>query len=307
MSTTHGPRIRAPFPHAAWAAPRAFLVLLARENLLLAISMGAVTWVVQTMIGVAPEPVSPAIVALAFYAVYTLDRAADAGADARTHPERARFSQRNARRMRATAAAAYALAVGLAAGRGGWSVAVALLPLGAVILYSFPILPKVVARRVGYARVKEVPVLKNVWVAVTLAATTALLPVTIAGGAPRWTPVAAMGAFLFGRWWINGLFFDLRDEAGDRANGLRTVPVMLGRARTLRLLHGANALLGAATLAVPLLGGAPAGFALLAAGSVYTGGYLRACAAGGDPHFLCDVVADGELLVLSALVLAAMA
>lgn len=298
------PHTRTPRAHAAFAHIRAFLVLLARENLILAVSMGAITRVAQGMAGMASEPVAPLIVTLVFYAVYTLDRAADAGADARTHPERARFSRRNAGRMRATAAAAYVLALGLAAGQGASSVAVALLPLGAVILYSYPILPRALARRVGFARLKEVPVLKNVWVSLTLAATAVLLPVTIAGGAPRWAPVAAMGAYVFGRWWINTLFFDLRDEAGDRANGLRTVPVLLGRARTLRLLHGANALLGAAALAAPLLGAAPARFALLATGSVYAWGYLRAFAAGVDPHFLCDVVADGELLVLSAVVLA---
>lgn len=304
MSTVDGSHVHPPRVRALLAAIRAFLVLLARENLILALSMGAVTRVVQEMAGMPPEPVAPVAVALVFYAVYTLDRAADAGADARTHPERARFSRRNARRMRATAAAAYAGALGLATLRGGWSVAVALLPLGAVLVYSFPVLPPRVARSVGFARLKEVPVLKNLWVAATLAATAALLPVAVAGGAPRWQPVAAMGAYLFGRWWINTLFFDLRDEAGDRANGLRTIPVLLGRARTLRLLHAANALLGAAAIAVPLLGGAPARFALLAAGSAYAWGYLRAFAAGGDPHFLCDVVADAELLVLSAMVLA---
>jgi heme O synthase-like polyprenyltransferase len=83
------------------------------------------------------------------------------------------------------------------------------------------------------------------------------------------------------------------------------VPVVLGRARTLRLLQAVNAALAAATLAVPLLGWARPLFALLAASSVYAWLYLRALAAGRDPHFLCDVVADGELLLLSVLVLLA--
>jgi 4-hydroxybenzoate polyprenyltransferase len=144
---------------------------------------------------------------------------------------------------------------------------------------------------------------KNLVVAATLASTAALLPAAAHGGAPRWAPVAAMGAFLFGRWWINTLVFDVRDLAGDHANGLRTLPVVLGRARTLRLLHAANALLAAATLAAPLAGAAPPLFALLAASSAYAWVYLRAIQRGGDEHFLCDVVADGELLVMSAVVL----
>ncbi|HEX6369253.1 MAG TPA: UbiA family prenyltransferase [Longimicrobium sp.] len=297
--------VAAPAPRGAAQASRAFLVMLARENLLLALGMGAITLVAQVMEELPAEPLSPLVVTLAFYAVYSLDRAEDADADALTHPERARFSRRNARRMRAASLAAYALALALAATRGGWAMAVALIPLAALLLYSFRIVPPGVARRVGFARIKEIFVLKNVWVAATLAGTATLLPITAAGAAPRWPAAAAMGGFLFGRWWINTLVFDLRDEAGDRANGLRTVPVVLGRARTLRLLHAGNAALAAATLAVPLLGGARPLFALLAASSVYAWIYLRAIAAGGDPHFLCDVVADGELLLLSALVLPA--
>jgi 4-hydroxybenzoate polyprenyltransferase len=297
--------VAAPAPRGAAGAPRAFLVILARENLLLAMGMGAITLVTQVMEELPAEPLSPLIVALAFYAVYSLDRAGDADADGLTHPERARFSRRNARRMRTASLAAYALALALAATRGGWAMAVALIPLGALLLYSFRIVPPKIAGRVGFARIKEVFVLKNVWVAVTLAATATLLPIAASGAAPRWQAAAAMGGFLFGRWWINTLVFDLRDEAGDRANGLRTVPVVLGRARTLRLLHAGNAALAAATLAVPLLGWARPLFALLAASSVYAWIYLRAIAAGGDPHFLCDVVADGELLLLSALVLLA--
>ncbi|HEX6911018.1 MAG TPA: UbiA family prenyltransferase [Longimicrobium sp.] len=297
------PPAAAPARRGAAGALRAFLVMLARENLVLALAMGAITRVVEVMAELPPEPLSPLVVALAFYAVYTLDRAGDVDADDRTHPERARFSRRNARRMRVASLAAYALALALAAMRGGWAPAVALLPFAALLLYSFRIVPPGIARRVGFARIKEIFVLKNVWVAATLAGTATLLPIAMAEAAPRGPAAAAMGGFLLGRWWINTLVFDLRDEAGDRANGLRTVPVVLGRARTLRLLHAGNVALAGAALVVPLLGWARPLFALLAASSVYAWVYLRALAAGGDPHFLCDVVADGELLLLAALVL----
>lgn len=295
----------APAPRGTAEALRAFLMMLARENLLLAVAMGAATFVVQVMEELPAEPLSPLVVMLAFYAIYSLDRAGDAGADDLTHPERARFSRRNARRMRVASLAAYALALALAATRGPRAVAVALLPLAALLLYSFRTVPPNIARRLGFARIKEIFVLKNVWVAATLAGTATLLPVATAGTAPRWPAAAAMGGFLLGRWWINTLVFDLRDETGDRANGLRTVPVVLGRAGTLRLLHTGNVALAAATLAVPVFGWARPLFALLAASSVYVWLYLRAIAAGGDPHFLCDVVADGELLLLSVLVLLA--
>lgn len=293
-------------PASLWrraaGAARAGLVLLARWNLLLALSTAASAWMVQHLAELPAGPLPATVAFLALYAVYSLDRAADLDADDRTHPERARFARRHAGRMRVSAAAAYVLALALAAGQGGWAVAAALLPLAAVLVYSFPFLPRAIARRTGFRRLKEVLGVKNVHVAATLAATPTLLVVAVAGPPASWGPVVAAGGFLFGRWGINVLLFDLRDEAGDRANGLRTIPVLLGPVRTLRLLQSANLLLAAGVLAVPLLGWASASFALLAASSVYAGVYLRRVAAGGDVHFLCDVVADSELLVLAALV-----
>ena len=220
-------------------------------------AMGAITRVVQVMAGLPSDAIAPAVVFLAFYAIDSLDRAADAGSDAAAHPERARFSGRHAGVMRATALGAYAVAVGLAAMRGVASVGVALLPLAAVLAYSFPVVPAPLARRVGFRRLKEVFVVKNVVVAGTLSATATFLPVTVADQVPWVAPVLAMGGFLFARWMLNTILFDLRDEAGDRANGLRTIPVALGRARTLRLLHAANALLAIGIVAAPLLGAAP--------------------------------------------------
>lgn len=282
---------------------RAILVRLAHANLVLALAIGAMTRVVQVMAGLPLDPVPPLVVFLLFYAIYTLDRAADAGADGRTHPERARFSTRHMRLMRASAVAAYAGALALAGTRGMAAVGVALLPLAALTLYSFPVLPRGVARRVGFARLKEVLVLKNLVVAGTLSGTATLLPVVAAPGPTAGTSVAALGGFLFGRWWINSVVFDVRDERGDRANGLRTIPVVLGRARTLRILHAGNAVLAAAVLVSVAAGVVPPPFGLLAASSVYAWGYLRALERGGDDHFLCDVVSDGELLVLAAALL----
>ena len=90
---------------------------------------------------------------------------------------------------------------------------------------------------------------------------------------------------------------------GDRANGLRTVPVVLGRARTLRLLHVLNGLLALLSLGVPLLGLARPAFVLLGASCAYAWAYLRRAGSTEDLHFLCDVVSDGEQLVLAGVVL----
>ena len=82
-----------------------------------------------------------------------------------------------------------------------------------------------------------------------------------------------------------------------------TVPVVLGRAKTLRVLHGINVLLLLLTLAVPLLGLARPAFALLGTSCLYAWAYLRRAGSSEDIHFLCDVVSEGEQLVLAGVVL----
>jgi 4-hydroxybenzoate polyprenyltransferase len=290
----------------AWRIRR-LLMLSARANLLLAVSVAASTWTVQVVAGLRAEPVAPLAMGLVYYAIYAMDRAVDHGADELTHAERAGFSRRNARILWTTALAAYAVALGLAAPRGVGSIAAVCIPLAAVLLYSFPVVPPALAGRIGFSRVKEVFVLKNVWVAGTQAASVPLIAASAGGEVADPTVLVAAAAFLFGRWWINTVFFDVRDEAGDRANGLRTVPVVLGGARTLRLLHLGNAVLGAACLAAPAAGMVDRRFALLAASSVYGAWYLWRMQRGDDPHFLCDVVADGELAVQAGVVALAMA
>jgi 4-hydroxybenzoate polyprenyltransferase len=140
-------------------------------------------------------------------------------------------------------------------------------------------------------------------VAGTLSATPVGLAAVAHEGALECSPLVALGVFLLGRWWVNVTLFDVRDESGDRARGLRTVPVVLGRTRTVRLLEGVNVLLAGLALAVPLLGWAPPAFALLGLSCLYAGAYLRRVEGSADLHFLCDVVSDGELLVLASAVL----
>jgi 4-hydroxybenzoate polyprenyltransferase len=282
------------------------LVGLARLNLIMAVGMAALTWVVQVLAGLPAQPLAPLLVSLAVFSIYSLDRVTDSSADVRTHPERAGFSARHARWLRAAAVAAYALAVGLAWSRGPAAVACALLPLAALLLYSFPLLPREVARRVGFSRLKELFLVKNLVVAATLASTATLMPVAVSGAPPRPWALLAVWAFLSGRLFINVVAFDLRDEQGDRVNGVRTLPVVLGPRRTLRWLHGVNGALLLLALGGPVLGVARGHFAALGVSCLYTWLYLRALPGARDVHFLCDVVVDGELTALAGAVLAAL-
>ena len=276
---------------------QAWLGRLAYAQVLLAGAAAVGTWMVQVLARLPPRPEPIVAVGLVFFSIYALDRvAAEPETDTLNHPERERFVRRHARTLLGLALAAYVVALGLAAREG--RVGVLLLPLVAVLLYSFPFVPRPLAPWLGFRRLKDILVIKNVVVAATFATTLTLAPVPLSGaGAAAVPTLGAFWLFLFVRFFANSLVFDVRDEHGDRLQGIRTLPVVMGARRTRRLLLGLNLALGGFTLIVPLLGWAPPAFAALAVGTPFAMGYLRRMAEPGSLHFLCDVVVDGELYV----------
>lgn len=110
---------------------------------------------------------------------------------------------------------------------------------------------------------KRMPALKTVYTASEWAAAGAFIPVfnfsTVIEPA-----VIPMLAFIFCRSMANVIFFDIKDIDGDREQGLKTIPVMLGKQNTLKLLTLVNLLSFIPILAAVLFGYlTAAGLALL--------------------------------------------
>ncbi len=270
---------------------------LAHAQVLLAGAAAVGTWIVQMLLGL-PLALAPLLsVFLVFFSIYTLDRvAAEPETDAINHPEREEFARRHARLLLGLAIAAYlgALLLSLAGGVG--RLLVMLLPLAAVLVYSFPVIPRPLARRLGFRRLKELLVIKNMLVAGTFATTLTLASLS-SKAPPARGLLAVLWSFFFVRFFINSTVFDMRDEHGDRLHGVRTLPVVLGPARTRRLLQGLNLGLGILLVALPALGLAPLALGSLTVGTPLAAWYLQRTAEPGPLHFLCDVVVDGELYV----------
>ncbi len=287
------------FPDALnWGARvQGWLMTLAHLHLVLGGAVGVGVWMVQRVAGL-PVSLAPCLGAfLTFFSIYALDRvAAEPEVDAINHPERQRFSRRHARVLLGLAIAAYVLALVLGALGGVGRFLVMLLPLAGVLVYSFPFVPRPLARRLGFRRLKEILVVKNALVASIFASTVTLAPIP-ADGQVSVGALAVLWVFFFVRGFINTVVFDMRDEEGDRRHGIRTLPVVLGAERTRGLLHGMNLALGIFLLLVPALGLAPPAFAVLAVGTPLATWYLNRTAQRGSMHFLCDVVVDGEMYV----------
>lgn len=177
------------------------------------------------------------------------------------------------------------------------ALAVAVLftfPVG-VAFYGTPLLGKVTAGRLGYARLKDVPYLKSLYTSAFWGGL-ALFAVTFVGGGF----VRAIFFFLFIAlcFFVNTVFCDFKDLDRDRAEGVITLPLKLGAERTLRLLHRVN-WLSLLLLVASILGGwLPVWLLGLAAFNLYVWEVLeRGAHAGADIDFLCDVAMDGAFII----------
>ncbi len=177
------------------------------------------------------------------------------------------------------------------------ALAVAILltfPL-AVAFYGTPLLGKLTAGRLGYARLKDVPYLKSLYTS-SFWGGLAVFAVTFVGGGGF---VQAIFFFLFIAlcFFVNTVFCDFKDLDRDRAEGVATLPLQLGAKRTLRLLHRVN-WLSLLLLVTAILGGwSPVWLLGLSAFNLYVWEVLeRGAQAGADIDFLCDVAMDSEFI-----------
>ncbi len=244
-------------------------------------------------------PCSPSLLAIMFlatFSVYNINRKTDEKEDAINHSDRYSFTSRYGKVLSTSAILAYILAIALALCYGVKTALISAIPLICGILYSIAWLPE----RFKYRRLKEIPFVKNLVVAFAWASTPALLPVySNSSNAAVATLIVVI--FFFTLVFINSVIFDLRDTEGDAASGVKTIPVVFGVQRTINFLACLNILLGLMDL---LLCSAYLSLKftyLLAAGMVYAIFYIFSFGKVKRTNLLCDVVADGQFLIFGSL------
>ena len=164
--------------------------------------------------GLEPTPAVLAIMLLVPFSVYNMNRKTDEEEDSVNHPGRYQFTKRFEKPLEYGALVTYALAVLIAVPYGVAAVLVTLVPLLAGVLYSMPILPKAL----GYRRLKEIPVMKNLVVASSWSVILVLLP-CLASGTPVTIQSYLCFAFFFSYVFIASAMPDMRDREGDALTG----------------------------------------------------------------------------------------
>lgn len=263
------------------------------SSLFVGIAGGGMVYVASFAQGVACEPVAIAIMFLVGFSVYNLNRKTDEAEDAVNRADRFFFTKKFEKHLFVSALAAYAAAIGLAACFGLLSVVVVLVPLVSGILYSIPCLP----RLTGYRRLKEIPVVKNLVVGIAWGSTLTFIPLVLTGspaGMATFVTLVFFSTYAF----IASTLPDIRDREGDAQAGIRTIPVVLGEERTIRILAGLNLLVGLAALITSLLFLSPVTSLIFLMSTIYLALCIRSFLRVRKKDLVCDVLTDGQFLVI---------
>ena len=243
-------------------------------------------------------PLAPvlAIMLLVPFSVYNMNRKTDEEEDSVNRQDRYTFTKRFERPLVYGALLAYLGAVLIAAPYGLGAVLITLVPLIAGVFYSMPLLP----RRLGYRRLKEIPVMKNLVVGASWSLILVLLP-CMAAHAPLTADTGISLLFFFTYAFIASSLPDMRDREGDALAGVRTIPVLIGVPRTRQVLGCIN---GATALLVLLLGLGmmlpPLITALYLGAQCYTQGCIISFGRLKQQDLICDLLSDGQFLVIGS-------
>jgi len=169
-------------------------------------------------------------------------------------------------------------------------------------LYYSKWIPKSLAKRIGARRIKELPYAKSLFISgswslfVILTAVYYSIPIT--------STVLLIYFFVFLRFFINTVVYDMKDVVGDKKVGIRTLPVLFGITRTVNFLMLLNVIAAVYLFVciqyeiVPTLAH---GLNLI---TIYVFYYLlKARQKGVDIRKLCYLFVDGEFIVWPVLAL----
>jgi len=166
------------------------------------------------------------------FSVYSLDKLSNIKEDSISLPERAGFISNYSKLFTYATVASYIVALTLTLLINTLAFYVILFPLCMGLIYSI---------KISNFRLKDIPALKNISIAVSWAVVGTFLPLAVSF--EFLTLVALIFYFVFIKCFINTVLFDIRDIEGDSANGVRTIPVIFGVNKTKNLLLVLNSTL----------------------------------------------------------------
>ncbi len=233
QSRVHKP---APGPFQAW-------LWTIRTDVYSALGAGCLSLVGMVLQGFPVHLLNMLTTALFVYAIHTLNRLTNREKTSILGSFREESYRRHSNRYFVSAAAALLLSLSIAFVIGPAPFVLLFVISGLGVLYNLNVLPETWRFR----SLKDLPGSKNVSMALAWAAVAALLPRIEAGFALTPGVIVAF-LFTFTLVFIRSALSDILDMQSDRFIGRETIPVLIGRKRTLVLLKGITGTLFAALL-----------------------------------------------------------
>jgi 4-hydroxybenzoate polyprenyltransferase len=229
------------------------------------------------------------------FSVYSFNKITDVAEDKLNNPYRVKLIRGCEKMWLMLPPTSLSASLLIGALRSLLTVPILLTPFIAAFFYSFKLSPSI-------PRLKEIFFVKSFVVALSWALVGSLLPTAVGSAAPPMIPL--IFTFIFITIFVNTVLFDVRDVDGDRASGIKTIPIVLGVDRTRRLLSSLNSLLVVWLFSSLALGEFSIYIPALAFSVAY--GFLLIkifCREGHEMGVIQDLMVDGEWVPLVALMM----
>jgi 4-hydroxybenzoate polyprenyltransferase len=246
--------------------------------------------------GVECMPVCIVIMFLLGFSIYNLNRKTDEAEDAINHQDRYRFTKKYEKSLYNAAIIGCGFALILGAWYGLMTFLMVVLPLILGILYSIPCLPPAT----GYRRLKEVPLLKNLIVAIAWGVPLTFIPLYVSNN-PVTLATAISLVYLSSFVFIASVLPDVRDMEGDKVAGIRTIPTVIGVKQTMMLIIGINLIIGISAAIISAVYLSYVVVLVLLVSTFYTHISIRSFVKGEKKDIICDIITDGQFIFIGML------
>lgn len=258
------------------------LIFLTSTPIFVALNALMVTVFSSIIYGVEIEPNILLIAFLATFSVYSLNKVTDKSEDSINWDKT--FSK-GMPYYPYLSVVALLFSFGIGALIGLWTVITILTPIILGLAYSVK-LPK------STTRLKEIVGVKSIVVAFSWAFTSSLLPASMQP--VEFEKLILVFTYVFVHLLTNTILFDILDIDGDKASGLKTIPIVLGLNRTRKLLVTVNSLLVPWLLYCLMRGLFLQHMIALVFGVFYGYAVIRAFTRRNCNRLLVDLMVDGE-------------
>lgn len=248
----------------------------------------------------------PIAFALIFFSLYAINRRTDIKEDETTHKDRSEFIKKYGRYVFKAGLISYPLAFLIALSINMITALTTLIPLILGLLYSVRWIPQKAEKKIGFRRLKDVFIIKNLTIAFTWSFSLVVMIITYVSMNLFSYDIIFIFIFFFMRVFINTVMFDLRDAEGDKMEGMKTIPIFLGKEKTKMLLYILNLFLALIIFYYAGIGIINPIMYIINLSAIYSIFYIYIFDKNYiNKDFLCDVIIDGEFIFIAFLTIIA--